>query len=117
MEELNSSSFKEKIFDYEKNKEWQFVGTRPAIVDFYADWCGPCRMVAPILQELSQEYEGKIDIYKVNTDRERELAGVFGIQSIPSILFIPLNEKPQMATGALPKQMFQDIIRDVLQVN
>lgn len=117
MEELNSSSFKEKVFNYEKNNEWHFVGTRPAIVDFYADWCGPCRMVAPILQELSEEYEGRIDIYKVNTDRERELAGVFGIQSIPSILFIPLNEKPQMATGALTKQMLQDIIRDVLQVN
>jgi len=117
MEQLTRETFKEKIFDYEKNTEWNYKGTLPAIIDFYADWCGPCKMVAPVLAELSAEYEGRVAIYKVNTDQEPELSGAFGIQSIPSILFIPKDEKPSMAAGALPKKALQDIIRDVLKVN
>ncbi len=117
MEKLTKETFKQKVFDYEKNTEWKFAGSRPAIVDFYADWCGPCRAVAPILAELAEQYDGKVDIYKVNTDEEQELAAVFGIRSIPSILFIPLNEKPQMAMGALPKNALTDAIEKVLLKN
>lgn len=117
MEQLTRETFREKIFDFEKSTEWNYKGTLPAIIDFYADWCGPCKMVAPVLAELSAEYAGRVDIYKVNTDQEPELSGAFGIQSIPSILFIPKDEKPSMAAGALPKQALQDIIRDVLKVN
>ena len=114
---LTLVSFKTKIFDFDKNTEWKFEGDKPAVIDFYADWCGPCKMVAPILDELSKEYEGKIDIYKVDTEKERELAGIFGIRSIPSILFIPLNDKPQMAAGALPKDTFKQAFSDVLKVS
>jgi thioredoxin len=117
MEQLTKETFKEKVFDFDTNSEWNYKGDLPAIVDFYADWCGPCKMVAPVLQELSSEYAGKINIYKINTDQEREVAGAFGIQSVPSLLFIPLGDKPQMAAGALPKSVFQEIIRDVLKVN
>jgi thioredoxin len=114
MEHLTKATFKEKIFDYEKNQDWKFEGKIPAIIDFYADWCGPCKMVAPVLEELSKEYEGKIDIYKVNTEQEQELAAAFGIRSIPSILFIPMNEQPQMSAGALPKASFVKAINDIL---
>ncbi|MDI9516650.1 MAG: thioredoxin [Rikenellaceae bacterium] len=117
VEHLTLESFKTKIFDFDKNTEWKFEGDKPAVIDFYADWCGPCKMVAPILDELSKEYEGKIDIYKVDTEKERELAGIFGIRSIPSILFIPLNDKPQMAAGALPKDTFKQAFSDVLKVS
>lgn len=117
MEQLTKEAFKEKIFDFENNTEWNYKGALPAIIDFYADWCGPCKMVAPVLAELSGEYAGKVNIYKVNTDQEPELSGAFGIQSVPSLLFIPMDEKPRMAAGALPKKAFQDIIRDVLKVN
>ncbi len=117
MEQLTKETFKEKIFDFEMNTEWQYKGELPAIIDFYADWCGPCKMVAPVLSELASEYQGKVNIYKVNTDQEPDLSGAFGIQSIPSILFIPMGDKPQMAAGALPKKALQDIIKDVLKVN
>ena len=109
-------TFKSKVFDFEKNTDWKFEGDKPAVIDFYADWCGPCKMVAPILEELSKEYAGKIDIYKVDTEAEQELAGIFGIRSIPSILFIPMNDKPQMAAGALPKDTFKQAFADVLKV-
>jgi thioredoxin len=114
MEQLTKATFQQKIFDYEKDKEWNFAGRLPAIVDFYADWCGPCKMVAPILKELAEEYKGKVDIYKVDTEQEQELAGVFGIRSIPSILFIPKTGKPQMAMGAMPKEAFIEAIDSVL---
>ena len=117
METLSKETFIEKVFDFEKNKEWKFEGDKPAIIDFYADWCGPCKMVAPVLEELSKEYDGKVDIYKIDTEKEQELAGAFGISSIPSILFIPQEGQPQMAMGALPKQSFKDAIKDVLKVN
>ncbi len=117
MEQLTKNSFIEKIFDYENNKDWKYRGAVPAIIDFYADWCGPCKMVAPVLSELSDQYSGKINVYKVNTDEEQELAVSFGIKSIPSILFIPMEDRPRMTTGALPKNAIEDIIRDVLKVN
>ncbi len=115
-EHLTTEQFKQKVFDYEKSSEWKYEGDLPAIIDFYADWCMPCKMVAPILEELSSEYEGKMHVYKVNTEEEQELAGAFGIQSIPSILFIPLEGQPQMAMGALPKESFVSAMRDVLKV-
>lgn len=114
MEHLTTETFKEKVFNYETSTAWKFEGDKPCIIDFYADWCGPCKMVAPILEELSKEYEGKVDIYKVDTEEEQELAAVFGIRSIPSILFIPKNGQPQMAMGALPKDTFIQAINDVL---
>lgn len=114
---LTTQDFKEKVFNYEGGKEWKYEGTLPAIVDFYADWCAPCRMVAPVLEELAREYAGKILVYKVNTEDEQELASVFGIQSIPTILFIPKEGQPQAAMGALPKQTFEKVIRDVLLKN
>ncbi len=113
---LTTESFKEKVFDFENNKEWVFEGEKPAIVDFWADWCGPCKAVGPILDELSEEYNGKVDIYKVNVDEQPELAQAFGIQSIPSLLFIPMNEQPQMAMGALPKETFKQAINEALKV-
>ncbi len=117
MEHLDLNTFKEKVFDFENNKEWKFKGDKPAIIDFYADWCGPCRMVAPVLEQLSKEYDGKIDFYKINTEEQQELAQMFGIMSIPSILFIPLGEKPQMTQGALPKQVFVELINDIFKIS
>jgi thioredoxin 1 len=117
LEHLTKESFKTKVFNFEDNKDWKFEGSKPAIIDFYADWCAPCRMVAPILEELKSEYGEKLDIYKVNTEQERELAGMFGIQSIPSLLFIPSEGQPQMAMGALPKETFKKAISDVLHIN
>jgi thioredoxin len=116
-EHLTTETFKQKVFNWEENKEWKYEGDLPAIVDFYADWCGPCKMVAPILEEISTEYAGKLHVFKVDTDKEQELAMAFGIQSIPSILFIPMNDKPQMAAGALPKETLQQVIKDVLKVD
>ncbi len=116
LEHLTFESFKEKVFNFETNKEWKYEGKVPAIIDFYANWCGPCKMVAPILEELQSEYGDKLTIYKVNTEEQQELAGLFGIQSIPSLLFIPLDGQPQMAMGALPKDTFQSAIADVLKV-
>ena len=117
MEKLTKDTFREKIFDFEKNKDWKFEGELPAIIDFYADWCGPCRMVTPVLEELSKEYAGKVNIYKVDTDKEQELAAMFGIRSIPSILFVPKEGQPQMAMGALPKDALKDAISSVLLKN
>ena len=114
MELLTKETFLEKVFNFEKNKEWKFEGELPCLIDFYADWCQPCKMVAPILEELSEEYKGKINIYKIDTEVERELAGAFGIRSIPSILFVPKDGQPQMAQGALPKETFKQVIDDVL---
>jgi len=94
--------------------EWKYEGSLPAIVDFYADWCQPCKMVAPVLEDLASEYAGKIMIYKVNTEEQQELASVFGIQSIPTLIFIPKEGQPQAAMGALSKQTFEKVIKDVL---
>lgn len=115
-ETLNKAAFLEKVFNYEENKEWKFEGDLPCIIDFYADWCGPCKMIAPILEELGEEYKGKVNIYKIDTEKEQELAAAFGIRSIPSLLFCPTDEQPQMANGALPKDQLEQIIADVLKV-
>ncbi len=116
-EHLTRNTFLEKVFDYTKYNEWKYQGELPCLIDFYADWCGPCKMVAPILEELAVEYKDKIKIYKVDTEVEQELAAVFGIQSIPSLLFVPMNDKPQMAKGALPKQHLKKAIDEVLLKN
>jgi thioredoxin len=113
-EHLNKKTFLEKVFNYEKNSEWKFEGELPALVDFWAPWCGPCRMVGPILDELSEEYKGKVNIYKVNTDEEQELGGVFGIRSIPSLLLIPKEGQPKMVVGALPKESLVEVIEKEL---
>ena len=111
---LTTSDFKEKIFDYETAEQWEYKGGTPAIIDFYADWCGPCRMVAPVLEELSEEYAERLVIYKVDTEAEQELAAVFGIQSIPTFLFIPMTGKPMLQPGAFPKNVFKEVIEERL---
>lgn len=114
MELLTKQSFQDKVFNFEQNKEWKFEGDLPCLIDFYADWCGPCKTLAPILEELSEEYKGKINIYKVNTEEEQELAAAFGIKSIPSLLFCPLEGQPQMTQGALPKDSLRKTFDDLL---
>jgi thioredoxin len=111
---LTLQSFRDKIFNYETDRDWNYRGDLPAIVDFYADWCGPCKMVAPILDRLSRKYEGKIHVYKVDTEAEPELSGMFGIQSIPTILFIPMKGEPQAVMGALPEKEFERVIAELL---
>lgn len=112
---IGKTEFVEKIYDYEKNPDkWIYNGKKPAIVDFYADWCGPCRMLSPTLESLAQKYKDKIIIYKVNTDKERELAAAFGITSLPTLLFIPMDKVPQVAQGALPKEDLEKAINDFL---
>lgn len=112
--QLTAEGFRENIFDYTKEEEWKYAGSLPAIVDFYADWCGPCKAVAPVLEELSNEYDGKLVIYKIDTDKEEELSALFGIQSIPTLLFIPLEGAPMLQKGAIPKNAFQQVIEDRL---
>jgi thioredoxin 1 len=113
---LTKEAFLTRVFDYEKNNEWKYEGELPAIIDFYADWCRPCKIVAPILEEISTEYSGKLHVYKIDTEKEQELASIFGIRNIPSILFIPVGDKPQMAVGALPKESILQAMREVLKV-
>ncbi len=103
VKEITKSEFTKKVADLEKNKDWKFLGNKPTIIDFYATWCGPCKRLSPIMEQLAKEYNGKVQFYKVDVEKERELATMFGIQSIPSILFIPKRGKPIMAQGALPK--------------
>ena len=117
MEHLTKATFLEKVFNYEKNKDWKYEGDLPCLIDFYADWCGPCKMVAPVLEELSKEYEGKIHIYKVDTEDQQELAAAFGIRSIPSLLFCPKEGQPQMAMGALPKPTMKKANEEILLEN
>lgn len=111
---LSTEKFKKEVFDYTQNKDWKFQGDKPAIIDFYADWCGPCKAIAPVLEELSEEYPDNLVIYKVDTEAEQELAGAFGIQSIPSILFIPQEGSPMMSRGALPKNELKKVIEEEL---
>ncbi len=117
---LSKEDFLVKVMNYEKNPtEWVFEGDKPCLIDFYADWCAPCRITSPILEELAKEYGNKIDIYKIDTEKERELAAVFGIQSIPSFLFVPMEGKPTMSSGIArteeeTKQMFRDQIDQLL---
>ena len=116
-EQLTKETFLQKIFNYEQNKDWKYEGNVPAVIDFWAPWCEPCRMVGPIIDELSEEYEGKVNFYKVNVDDEQELAGVFGIRSIPSMLFVPKDGRPKMAVGALPKAALVETITVELKVS
>ncbi|WP_298653685.1 thioredoxin [uncultured Proteiniphilum sp.] len=112
---LTRADFLQKVANFEKNPDqWVYLGDKPCIIDFYADWCGPCKMIAPILEELANEYDGEIYIYKVDTEAEQQLAAEFGIRSIPSLLFCPMGEAPQMAQGALPKDAFKQAIEEVL---
>lgn len=114
IEYLTADSFKEKVFNYQDSKEWKYKGTTPCIIDFYATWCGPCKQIAPILEDLATEYKGKIIVYKVDVDKQKELAGIFGVKSIPALLFVPMNGKPQMVNGAIPKETFVKAINEVL---
>ncbi len=112
---MNKEMFIQKVMDFEANKEeWSYIGDKPAIIDFYADWCKPCKMIAPIMDELAEEYKGQIYVYKVDTQVERELASLFGIRSIPAVLFIPMKGKPEMSQGALPKETFKQAIDEFL---
>ncbi len=115
-EHLTKDTFLTRVFNYEKNKEWKYEGTLPCVIDFWAPWCGPCKMVGPIIDELSKEYAGKVNFYKVNTDEEQELAGAFGIRSIPSLLFVPVTGQPKMAVGALPKEALRQAVEEELMV-
>lgn len=113
---LTNETFKQQVFNYEINRDWKYAGTKPAVVDFYANWCGPCRMISPILEEIAGEYNGKIIVYKVDTEKERLLSQNLGIQSLPTILLIPAQGQPRVIMGALPKDQLVKAIQDVLQV-
>lgn len=120
MEHLTKETFKNKIFDYSSIKEGdeiEFKNETPVIIDFYADWCMPCKVVSPVLEELSKEYGDKLNIFKIDTEQEPELAAMFGIRNIPSFLFVPVDgTKPRMAMGALPKENFKEVIKDVFNI-
>jgi thioredoxin 1 len=116
IKDLNEDVFKEKVFDYESNKDWKFQGNKPCVIDFYAEWCKPCKVITPILEELSIEYGDKIDVYKINIDDEYNLSKAFNIHSVPSLLFVPMNNEPQMSVGALSKETFKKAIAEVLNV-
>jgi thioredoxin 1 len=114
---ISAKDFKEKIFNYETEQEWKFKGDKAAIVDFYADWCGPCKSIAPVLEDLSDEYKDQLLIYKIDTDKEMELSSLFGIQSIPTLLFIPVQGNPMVQKGVVPKNVLQQIIEERLLQN
>jgi thioredoxin 1 len=113
-EQLTKATFLSKVFDFENNTDWKYAGDLPSVIDFWAPWCGPCRMVGPVIEELSKEYDGKVHFYKVNVDDEQEVASVFGIRSIPSLLFIPKTGQPKMAVGALPKESLKEAVEKEL---
>jgi len=116
IEHLTKVTFKQKVFDFEVNKQWKYAGNVPCIIDFYADWCGPCKKLAPTVEQVAKDYKGKINVYKVNVDEQQELAGAFGIQGIPAVLFCPQTEKPQMSTGLISRADFDKAIKDVLKI-
>lgn len=114
---LNTELFKKQVFNYEKSKEWKYEGDKPAIIDFYADWCAPCRQLSPIIEELAKEYDGKIVVYKVDTEAETELTRNLGISGLPTLLFIPSEGKPSVPMGLVPKETLKKAINDILKVN
>jgi len=116
IKDLTTAEFKTEVFDFENDKEWKFLGTTPTIIDFHAEWCGPCKQLGPILDEIGKEFDGKVNILKINVDTENELASMFGIKSIPSVLFVPLEGQPQMAMGALPKPDIVKALKEILNV-
>ena len=114
---LTTETFQKLVWDYKANSQtWSFKGDQPCIIDFYADWCRPCKMAAPILAEIAKDYKGKVRIYKVNTDQNRELAGLFNISSIPAVMYVPLNGKPQMSVGAMQKAAYVEMIHSILMI-
>jgi thioredoxin 1 len=114
--QLSNDGFKKLIFNYEINKEWKYEGTKPVIIDFYADWCPPCRQLSPLVEEIAKEYEGKIVVYKVNTDKEKALTQTMGISSLPTLLFIPATGKPQITVGAMPKETLVKAVNEILLI-
>jgi thioredoxin 1 len=116
VEHLRKADFIDKVFDFEKNDQWKFAGDLPAIIDFWAEWCPPCRMISPLLEEISTKYEGKLHVYKVNTDEETDIAAAFRVLSIPTLLFIPMREQPHLSVGALPKAGIERLVTEVLEV-
>lgn len=115
VQNLTIVDFKKQIMDFEANpQEWKYLGDKPAIIDFYATWCGPCKATAPVLEKIAEKYDGRINVFKVDVDKEQELAALFGVRSIPSLLFIPMSEKPQMATGAMMQNDFERAIANIL---
>lgn len=116
IEDLTKATFKQKVFDFENNKQWKYAGDKPCIIDFYADWCGPCKRLAPTVEQVAKDYKGKINVYKVNVDEQQELAGAFGIQGIPAVLFCPQIDKPQMSTGLISRTDFDKAIKEVLKI-
>ena len=115
VQNLTIADFKKQIMDFEANpQEWKYLGDKPAIIDFYATWCGPCKATAPVLEKIAEKYDGRINVFKIDVDKEQELAALFGVRSIPSLLFIPMSEKPQMATGAMMQNDFERAIADIL---
>lgn len=114
---MTAQDFKDRVFDYETQQNWKFKGDKPAIIDFYADWCGPCKSIAPVLEDLSHQYKDQLVIYKIDTDKELALSSLFGIQSIPTLLFIPLEGNPMVQKGALPKNILQQVIEERLLQN
>ncbi len=115
-QELTLETFKELVFDYEQSKEWSYKSDIPCIIDFWAPWCGPCRAIAPVFEELSNIYDGTVQFYKINTDEQQELSAMFGIKSIPSLLFVPVNDSPKMAMGALPRELLIEAIEKELNI-
>ncbi|MFW6267903.1 MAG: thioredoxin [Marinilabiliaceae bacterium] len=113
---LDKDAFVNQVFDYENNSEWKYKGDKPAIIDFYADWCGPCKKLSPLLEELQSDYNGKIQVYKVDTEKSKELAATFGIQSLPTIVFVPMNEEPQAVLGFVPKEKLTEMVSNILKV-
>jgi thioredoxin len=116
METLTLQSFKDKIFDFESSQEWAYKGAKPAIIDFYADWCGPCRALAPIIEQVATTYSGLVEIYKVDTEASPELAALFGIRGIPSVLFIPMTGEPAMNAGVIPEEGFDQAIAEIFEI-
>ncbi len=116
MEKLGIDSFREQIFDYTQSQDWKYKGTKPAIIKFYSDWCSACKIFDPTFEEVSNEIPDKVDFYEVNTEEQQELAGMFGIRSIPSVVFIPTEGQPAMSVGALPKESLYQAISDILKV-